>query len=144
MPEIRLRQPGFTYSACGPLTKNNERIQKFKGTGDSRYKYQIELDKAYFQHDMAYEDFKYLPRIAALDKELLNKTFDITKNPKYDRYQQRLDSMVYKFFYKRTYKTNKETGTNSENKELAIGIHKPIRKLRKVHSSFIGIFGALI
>ena len=74
----------------------------------------------------------------------LNKTFDITKNPKHDRYQQRLDSMVYKFFYKRTCKTNKGTGTNSENKELAIGIHKPIRKLRKVHSSFIGIFGVLI
>ena len=37
MPEMHLRQPGFTYSACGPLTKNKERIQKFKQTGDSRY-----------------------------------------------------------------------------------------------------------
>ena len=39
MPEIHLRQPEFTYSACGPFTKNKERIQKFKQTGDSRYIY---------------------------------------------------------------------------------------------------------
>ena len=35
MPEMQLRQPGFTYSACEAFTKNKERIQKFKGTGDS-------------------------------------------------------------------------------------------------------------
>ena len=39
MPEMYLRQPGFTYSACGPFTKNKERIQKFKETGDPRYIY---------------------------------------------------------------------------------------------------------
>ena len=48
MPKMHLRQPGFTYSPCGPFTKNKERIQKFKETGDSRYIYQNELDKAYF------------------------------------------------------------------------------------------------
>ena len=48
MPEMHLSQPGFTYSACGPLTNNKERIQKFKETGDSQYIYQIELDKACF------------------------------------------------------------------------------------------------
>ena len=48
MPEMHLRQPGCTYSACGPFTKNKERIQKFKETGDSRYIYQNELNKAYF------------------------------------------------------------------------------------------------
>ena len=53
MPEIHLRQPGFTYSACGQFTKNAEAIQKFKETGDSLYIYQNELDKACFQHDMA-------------------------------------------------------------------------------------------
>ena len=37
MPEMYLRQPRFVYSACGPFTKNKERIQKFKETGDSRY-----------------------------------------------------------------------------------------------------------
>ena len=48
MPEMLLRQPWFTYSACGPFTKNKERIQKFKQTGDSRYIYRNELDKAFF------------------------------------------------------------------------------------------------
>ena len=58
MLEIHLRQPGFTYSACGPFTKNKERKTKFKETGDSRYIYQNELGKPCFQHDMAYCDFK--------------------------------------------------------------------------------------
>ena len=44
MLELHLKQPGFTYSACGPITKNKERIQKFKETGDSRYIYRNELD----------------------------------------------------------------------------------------------------
>ena len=47
MPEMHLRQPGFTYSACGPFTKNKQRIQKFMETGDTRYIYRNELDKAY-------------------------------------------------------------------------------------------------
>ena len=46
--EMQLKQPGFRYSACGTLTKNKERIQKFKATGDSRYIYQNELDRACF------------------------------------------------------------------------------------------------
>ena len=54
MPEMHLRQPGFTNSACVPFTKNKERIQKFKQTGDLRYIYRNQLDKACFQHDVAY------------------------------------------------------------------------------------------
>ena len=54
MPETHLRQPGYM---CRPFTKNKERIQKIKETGDSRYIYQNELDRAGFQHDIAYEDF---------------------------------------------------------------------------------------
>ena len=57
MAEMHLKKPGFMYSACGPFTKNKERIQKFKETGDPPYIYQNELDKACFQHDMAYGDF---------------------------------------------------------------------------------------
>ena len=60
MPEMRLRQPGFTYSACGPFTKNKQRIQKFMQTGDINYIYRNELDKACFQYDMAHGDFKDL------------------------------------------------------------------------------------
>ena len=54
MPEIHLKQPGFTYSACGTFTKNKERIQKFKETWDTSYIYKNELVKACFQHDMTY------------------------------------------------------------------------------------------
>ena len=81
-----LRQPGFTYSVCGPFTENKERIQKIKETGDSRYVYQNELHKACFQHDTTYEDFKNLPRRTASYKILRHKAFNIAKNPKYDGY----------------------------------------------------------
>ena len=65
MPEMHLKQLGFTYIACGPFTTNNEWIQKFKETGDTSYIYKNELDKACFQHDMAYGDFKDLARRTA-------------------------------------------------------------------------------
>ena len=56
MPEMHLRQPGFTYSACSPFTKKKkkERIEKFMKTGNTDFIYKDELDKACFQHDMAY------------------------------------------------------------------------------------------
>ena len=100
MPEMHLKQPGFTYSACGPFTKNKERIQKLKETGYTSYIYKNELDKACFQHDMAYQDFKDLARRTAYDKSLKNRAFNIAKNPKYDGYQRRLASMVCNFFDK--------------------------------------------
>ena len=68
---MHLRQPGLMYSACGPLTKNKQRTQNFKETGDSRYIYRNELDKSCFQHDMTYGDFK--------DEILREKTFNIAK-----------------------------------------------------------------
>ena len=68
MPEMYLKQPRFTYSACGPFTKNKERIQKFKEIGDTNYIYKNELDKACFQHYMVYGDFKDLTRRTASDK----------------------------------------------------------------------------
>ena len=46
-------QPVFTYSAWVSFAKNRERIQKFKETGDSRYFYQNELDKACFENHTA-------------------------------------------------------------------------------------------
>ena len=75
MPEMHLRQPGFTYRACGPSTKNKERIQKFKETGDSRYIYQNKI--GCFQNDIACGDFKELPRKTASDKSLCDKAFSI-------------------------------------------------------------------
>ena len=53
MLEMHLKQPGFTYSACGPFIKNKERIQKIKETGERNYIYKNELDKACFQHNVA-------------------------------------------------------------------------------------------
>ena len=93
-----LRQPGFTYSACGPFTKNKERIQKFKETGDSRYIYDNEVDKVCFQHDMAYGEFKDLTRRIASDKVLRDKAFNITKYPKYNIYKRQIATIVYKVF----------------------------------------------
>ena len=62
IPEMYLRQSGFTYSACWTFAKNKERIQKLKEGRDLQYIYQNELDKCCFQHDMTYRDFKDLPR----------------------------------------------------------------------------------
>ena len=59
-PKLHLRQPGFTYSACGPFFKHRERIQKLKETGDLKYIYKNELDKFYFPHDAGYSDSKDL------------------------------------------------------------------------------------
>ena len=84
MPEMHLKQPGFTYSACGLFAKNKERIHKFKGTRNTSYMYKNELDKACFQHYKAYGDFKDLARRTASDKFLRDKAFNIAKNPRYD------------------------------------------------------------
>ena len=104
MPEIHSRQPEFTYSACGPFTESKERIQKFKETGDLPYIYQNKQDKACFQHDMAYWDFKDFTRRTASGKILHDKAFNIAKNPKYGGYQGELVSMVYKFFEKKNFR----------------------------------------
>ena len=145
MPEMHLRQPGFTYSACGPFTKNKERIQKFKQTRDSRYIYKNELDKACFQHDMAYGDFKDLKKRTAADRGLRDKAFNIAKNPKYGGYRRGLASMVYKFFDKKTKGSGVTFANKSDikfipqNEQLAEELHKPIiKKLskRKVYSAF--------
>ena len=60
MPELHLKQPGFTYSVCGPFTRNKERIEKFIQTGNTDYIYRNELNKACFQHDIAYAKSKGL------------------------------------------------------------------------------------
>ena len=77
MHKMHLGQSGFNYSATGPFTKNKDRIQKFKETGDSRYIYQNELEKVCFQHEMTYGDFKALPTRTISDKLLHNKVFNI-------------------------------------------------------------------
>ena len=136
MSEMRLRQPSFTYSACGPFTKNKERIKKFMQSGNTDFIYKNELDKACFQHDIAYGKSKDLVERTQSDKVLRDKAFKIASNPKYNGYQRGLASMVNKFFDKKS----KGSGiTNEFNYQLANELHKPIIKKfkkRKVYSSF--------
>ena len=128
MPEMHLKQPRFIYSACGPFTKNKERIQKFKETGDTSFIYKNELDKTCFQHDMAYGDFQDLERRMASDKVLRNKASNIAKNPKYDGYQRGLASMVYTFFDKKSEGSGVANNEIKQNFQLAKELHKPIIK----------------
>ena len=137
MPEIHLRQPQFTYSACGPFTKNEQRIQKFKETGDTNYIYMSELDKACFTHDAAYSDNKDLTKRTAADKIIKDRAFNVAKDPKYDGHQRGLASMVCKIFDKKS----EGSGVKliPQNEQLANELHKPIiRKFekRKVYSTF--------
>ena len=150
MPEIHLRQPQFVYSACGPFTRHEERIKKFKQTGDTRYIYRNELDKSCFQHDSAYADHKDLINRTKSDKVLRDKAYDIASNPEYDGYQKGLASMVYKFFDSKVASPDKksmESGikkdtTKSSSLEhssliLADELHRPVIKKfnkRKVYS----------
>ena len=99
---------------------------------DSRYIYRNKLDKACFQHDMAYGYFKDLARRTASVGVLRDEVF---KNPKYDGYQRA--SMVYEFFDE----NSKDSGVNNEikqNVQLAEKLRKPIIKKiykRRVYSS---------
>ena len=139
-PEMHLRQPRFVYSACGPVTRHKERIKEFKRTGDTRYIYRNELDKACFQHDSAYADHKDLINRTEADKVLRDKAYDIASNPKYDGYQRGLPNMVYKFFDKKSTGSGiTRNTTKSSSSILADERHKPIiRKFnkRKVYSQF--------
>ena len=142
MPEMHLRQPQFVYSACGHFTRHKKRIKKFKQTGDTRYIYRNELDRACFQHDSAYADHKDLINRTESDKVLRDKAYDIASNSEYGGYQRGLASMVYKFFDKKSmgsgFKKLKNT-TKSSSSILADELHQPIIKKfekRKAYSQF--------
>ena len=140
MPEMHLRQPQFVYSACGPFTRHKERIKKFKQTGDTRYIYRNELDKACFQHDSAYADNKDLINRTKADKVSKDKAYNIASNPEYDGYQRGLASMVYKFFEKKSMgsgaaepsalaRSSLELIVKDSSLILADELHKPVIKI---------------
>ena len=136
MPEMHLRQPQFIYSACGPFTRHRERSKKFKQTGDMRYIYRNELDKACFQHDSAYADNKDLINRTKSNKFLIDKASNIASNPEYDSYQRSLVSMVYKFFDKKSMGSG---FARDSSLVLADELHKPVIKKfnkTKVYSQF--------
>ena len=138
MPEMHLKQPGFTYSACGPFTRNKEIIENFVQTRNTDFMYRNELDKACFQHDMAYGKSKDLTERTQSDKVLRDKAID----PKYDGYQRGLVSVVYKFFDKKSASVDKSSGSGVDaepNYQLASQLHRQVFrkfKRRKVYSSF--------
>ena len=151
MPDMHLRQPRFNYSACGPFTKNKERIQKFKETGDTKYIYRNELDKTCFQHDMADGGFKDLARRTASEKVLREKSFNIAKDTKYDGYQRGLVSMVYKFYDKKTSVSGIKQNERSLDlamqqlaEELQKSIIKKLKKKKSIFNMQKTIFGGLI
>ena len=120
IPEMHLRQPGFTYGACGPFTKNKKRIQKFKEIKDSRYIYQNELDKVSFQHDMTYGD-QLLIKYCMIKHLILLKIQNMMD----------INMDLLQFFDKKASGGTVENEVMS-NKELAEELHKPIiRKLKK-------------
>ena len=96
MPELHLRDP-----IVKKFTKHTQRIQDFLNTGKLSYIYKNDLDKACFQHDMAYNKFKGLEKRTQSDIVLKNKALKIASNPKYNGYERGLASMVYKFFDKK-------------------------------------------
>ena len=92
-------------------------------TGDTNFIYKNKLNKACFQHDMAYGKTKDLTKRTHSDKVLKDKAFKIASNPKNDGYQRGLSSMVYKFFDK----NSSGSGiVNERNYQLANKLHKPI------------------
>ena len=74
MPELNLRQPWFTSSACGPFTKHCERIQKFRETGNLKHLYRNQLDKACYAHDAVYSDSKDLAKKTNSEKVFKRKS----------------------------------------------------------------------
>ena len=120
MSELHLNQPGF--SPCGPFTKHRERIQKFRETGNLKHFCKNKLDKACFAHDAEYSDSKDLAKRTISDKILKDRSHETARNRNYDGYQKALESIVYKFF-------NKKTGSEvSLNEQLAEELHKPVIK----------------
>ena len=137
MPELHLWDPRVKkYSACGPFTKHEQRINQFMKDGRLSHIYKNELDKACFQHDMPYNKYKGLKGRTQSDIVLKNKSYKIAGNPKFDGFQRALASMVWKFFDKRS---KNVLGSGVNYKQLADELHKPIIKKfkrRKVYSSF--------
>ena len=104
----------------------NSKISNVAIISSKLWKHFIKLDKAWFQHDAAYVDFKDLAKRTASDNVLRDKAFNIATNPKCDGHQRGLASMVYKFFDKKTAASG--INMNANNEKLAEDLHKPIIK----------------
>ena len=134
MSELHFLDPKVKlYSACGPFTRHQQRIEQFMKDGRLSHIAKNRLDAACFQHDSAYNKYKDPVNRRQSDIVLKNKALKISVDPKVNRYQRSLAAMVYTFFNERT------RASGIENKQLAEELHKPIIrnfKKRKVYSSF--------
>ena len=99
MPELHLRQPGFTCRACGP--KHHKSIQKSKEIGDLNYIYKNKLDKACFAHNAVYAKREDLARRNVSDKICKDRDYEIALNPRYDGYQTGLVNWCISFLIKK-------------------------------------------
>ena len=136
MPEIHLKQPGFMYSACGPFTKNKERIEKFIQTGNTDFIYRNELD-------MAYGKSKDFTKRTQSDNVLRDKAFEIASDQKYDGYHRGLASMVYKFFDKRSSGSSVAVTEPDYQMNFIDRLLENLKKEKFIHL-LETIFGALI
>ena len=141
MPEMDLWDPKVKkYSACGPFTRHQKRIDMFMKDGRLIHILKNRLDAACFKHDSAFAKYKDRANRRQSHIVLKNKAFKIAADPKVNGYQRGLPFMVYTFFNERT----KGSGINNHgnllvNPQLAEELHKPIIKnfkRRKVYSSF--------
>ena len=134
MPEMHLWDPKVKkYSACGPFTRHQQRIDDFMKDGKISHIAKNRLDAASFQHDSDYNKYKDSLNRKKYDVVLKNKALKFATDPKVNGYQRGIAAMVYKFFNERT------KGIGLNNEILANELHKPIIrnfKRRKVYSSF--------
>ena len=108
MSEMYLRQPQFTYSACGPFTKHKQRIQKFKKPEDTNFIYKIELEKACFAHDgyqrgLASMVYKFFDKNSAslADKSTKESVVNTKLTPQNQQLAKELHKPIIKKFEKR-------------------------------------------
>ena len=140
MPEMYLKQPGFTYSVCGLFTKDKERTEKFIQTGNADFIYKNEFDKACFQHNMIYGKSNDVTKRTQSDNFLRDEAFKIATDPEYDGYQSGLGSMGCKFFDK----TSSGSGFAAQpNYQLANEPLENEKDEKSIHLSET-IFGVLI
>ena len=142
MPEMQLKQPGFTYSACGHLPETKKKLKNLC---------RQEIEILFTEMSMLWTWFclwqiksKDLAKKTQSDKVLRDKAFKIASDPKYDGYQRGLASMVYKFFDKKS----SGSGVDAEpHYQLENELHREIIrkfKRRKVYSFLEAIFGVFI
>ena len=96
MPEMHLWDPKVKkYSACGPFTRHQQRINEFMRDGKLSHVTKNKLDAACFQHDSAYNKYKDSVNRKQSDIVLKNKTLKIATDSKVNGYQRGLAAMVY-------------------------------------------------